>query len=71
MENKDAIKLVKFKDLNLEDPFFDSLRDDYEGLDEAFAIQISKVTPYKKQLDLSELEDGNLKAPQSFIYLNG
>ncbi|MDK6305002.1 ASCH domain-containing protein, partial [Lactobacillus crispatus] len=40
----------------------------FEGLDEAFAIQISKVTPYKKQLDLSELEDGNLKAPQSFIY---
>ena len=43
----------------------------FEGLDEAFAIQISKVTPYKKQLDLSELEDGNLKAPQPFIYLNG
>lgn len=43
----------------------------FEGLDEAFAIQISKVTPYKKQLDLSELEDGNLRAPQSFIYLNG
>lgn len=42
----------------------------FEGLDEAFAIQISKVTPYKKQLDLNELEDGNIKAPQSFIYLD-
>lgn len=36
MENKDAIKLVKFKDLNLEDPFFDSLRDDYEGFNDWF-----------------------------------
>lgn len=42
----------------------------FEGLDEAFAIQISKVTPYKKQLDLNELEDRNIKAPQSFIYLD-
>lgn len=44
--------------------------DYFEGLDEAFAIQISKVKPYRKQLDLSELEDGNIKAPQSFIYLD-
>ena len=36
MENKDAIKLVKFKSLNLEDPFFDSLRDDYEGFNDWF-----------------------------------
>ncbi len=42
----------------------------FEGLDEAFAIQISKVTPYKKQLDLNELENGNIRAPQSFIYLD-
>ncbi len=42
----------------------------FEGLDEAFAIQISKVTPYKTQLDLNELENGNIRAPQSFIYLD-
>lgn len=36
MEIKDDIKLVKFKDLDLNDPFFDSLRTDYKGFDDWF-----------------------------------
>lgn len=41
----------------------------FSGLDEAFAIQVSRVKNYSKHLELNELGDGTLRAPQSFLYL--
>lgn len=58
-------KTHKYAGLNEED-FYKY----FNGINEAFAIQISEFTKYNTHLDLSELEDGNIRAPQSFIYLD-
>ena len=54
------MKLVKFKEVNLDDPFFDSLKDDYEGFEKWFGRKSNNDAYIQKK------GDGSL---QAFLYL--
>ena len=50
------MELVKFKEVNLEDPFFDSLKADYKGFEEWFGRKSDNDAYIQKKND-SSLED--------------
>lgn len=54
------MKLVKFKEVKLGDPFFDSLKEDYDSFEKWFEKK-SEDNAY-----IQEKEDGSL---QAFLYL--
>lgn len=54
------MKLVKFKEVNLDDPFFDSLKADYKGFEEWFGRKSDNDAYIQKK------NDGSL---QAFLYL--
>ena len=53
------MKLVKFKEVNLDDPFFDSLKADYKGFEEWFSRKSENDAYIQKK------DDGSL---QAFLY---
>ena len=54
------MELVKFKEVNLEDPFFDSLKADYKGFEEWFGRKSDNDAYIQKKNDSSL---------QAFLYL--
>ena len=47
------MELVKFKEVNLEDPFFDSLKADYKGFEEWFGRKSDNDAYIQKKNDSS------------------
>lgn len=43
------MELVKFKEVNLEDPFFDSLKADYKGFEEWFGRKAIMMHTFRKK----------------------
>lgn len=70
------IKLVKFREINLQDTFFDSLRNDYEGFndwfirkenEEAYVLKIENRLEAFLYMKIEEEEDSTI-IPQLFFY---
>lgn len=60
MRESIIMELVKFKEVNLNDPFFDSLKNDYDGFEEWFCRKSNNDAYIQKK------DDGSL---QAFLYL--